>query len=547
MKTIYQLQQIADRLRQVTESNSIGPEDVFGLQADILEYMADMEQSSEGLGISSVYASYQAMAQDSAPMGSNGKPLRFGQLVTIYDPENTSQAESGNVYAWQKGNADTPWKLVGNLTRAFVPDGSITTPKIADGAVTAGKVSPLCITLKTEYGSLDADGEEESFNPDPMAQVYYERTRMLRLAPGAYTIATVSTTSAWLYRYRGNVFVSRTEIPPAGLSVTVKDPSFAPVYGEERFDSIRISISYGNVQTLLTPCVKITSRYDLLAQSHEYETGEMAVMVRGHERRMAVADEFLARPLHDLIMAADPRPSGDPNKLTYNATTGYYEMNGLTDLTYAEILKIYSQANLASTPFVGWSMFIHGTVAGIRTNFPYASQGWGDMFDDLSLKGCCSGANDMEVLILISGDWGNPIYDANGNAIEGVSDRPVKIGDATWFFNGASASSDNWAIKRILTPIINDSPNTFLYAGAPPSLEDIFIITSYDVPKILSGSPNISYESIRFLINRATNTSAITVEVHPTVYAKLQSSGTWSDLYTLAQTKNISFTTVTNS
>jgi hypothetical protein len=119
----------------------------------------------------------------------------------------------------------------------------------------------------------------------------------------------------------------------------------------------------------------------------------------------------------------------------------------------------------------------------------------------------------------------------------------VKIGDATWFFN---ALSDNGAIKRILTPIINGSPNTFLYAGAPPSLEDIFIITAYDVPKILSGSPNISYESIRFLLNRATNESAITVEVHPTVYAKLQSSGTWSNLYTLAQTKNISFTT-TNS
>lgn len=253
------------------------------------------------------------------------------------------------------------------------------------------------------------------------------------------------------------------------------------------------------------------------------------------------------RPLHDLIMAADPRPNGDPNKLTYNATTGFYEMNGLTDLTYAEMVKIYSQANLASTPFVGWDMFISGAVAGIRTNFPYASMGWGDGFGDLSLQGCCADAHDIEVLILITGDWGNPIYDANGNAIEGVSNQPVKIGSATWFFNGASASSDNWAIKRILTPIINGYSHTFLYSGTPPLLEDIFIVTAYDVPKILSGSPNISYESIRFLLNRATNESAITVEVHPTVYAKLQSNGTWSDLYTLAQTKNISFTTVTNS
>ena len=99
MKTIYQLQQIADRLRAATEVNSISPEDTFGLQSDILEYMADMEQNAEGLGIHKVYASYAAMVADaSAPVGSNGKALRFGQLVVIYNSSNTTQAESGNVH-----------------------------------------------------------------------------------------------------------------------------------------------------------------------------------------------------------------------------------------------------------------------------------------------------------------------------------------------------------------------------------------------------------------------------------------------------------------
>lgn len=117
MKTIYQLQQIADRLRAVTEVNGISPEDTFGLQADVLEYLADMEQNAEGLGIHKVYASYAAMVADaSAPVGSNGKALRFGQLVVIYDSSNTTQAESGNVYAWQKGNTGaSAWNLMGNL------------------------------------------------------------------------------------------------------------------------------------------------------------------------------------------------------------------------------------------------------------------------------------------------------------------------------------------------------------------------------------------------------------------------------------------------
>ena len=117
MKTIYELQQIAARLRASTEVNSISPEDTFGLQADVLEYLADMEQNAEGLGIHQVYASYAAMLADaSAPVGSNGKTLRFGQLVVIYDSSNTTQAESGNVYAWQKGQTGaSAWKLMGNL------------------------------------------------------------------------------------------------------------------------------------------------------------------------------------------------------------------------------------------------------------------------------------------------------------------------------------------------------------------------------------------------------------------------------------------------
>ena len=127
MKTIYQLQQIADRLRAATEVNSISPEDTFGLQSDILEYMADMEQNAEGLGIHKVYASYAAMVADaSAPVGSNGKALRFGQLVVIYNSSNTTQAESGNVYAWQKGNTGAAaWLLMGNLGSVYALQSQI--------------------------------------------------------------------------------------------------------------------------------------------------------------------------------------------------------------------------------------------------------------------------------------------------------------------------------------------------------------------------------------------------------------------------------------
>ena len=103
MKTIYELQQEAIRLRQVKEVDSIRPEETFGLHADTLAYLADMEQNADGLGIHQVYKSYAAMKADStAPIGSNVKALRFGQLVAIYDANNSTQQESGNVYAFQR-------------------------------------------------------------------------------------------------------------------------------------------------------------------------------------------------------------------------------------------------------------------------------------------------------------------------------------------------------------------------------------------------------------------------------------------------------------
>lgn len=116
MKTIYELQQIAGRLRSMTEADSISPEDTFGLVADMLAYLADMEQNSESLGVHKVYKNYPQMAADSgAPVGTNGKPLRFGQLVVIYDPDTPSQIVNGNIYAWQKGSKTSPWLLTGNM------------------------------------------------------------------------------------------------------------------------------------------------------------------------------------------------------------------------------------------------------------------------------------------------------------------------------------------------------------------------------------------------------------------------------------------------
>lgn len=111
MESIYELQRRAAALREKTQVDSVTPEEVGGLQFDTLAYMADMEQNASGLGIRKVYTSTSAMNADKSPFGTNGKPLRLGQLVTVYNKEDATAEGNGNVYAFQKPG----WLPVGNI------------------------------------------------------------------------------------------------------------------------------------------------------------------------------------------------------------------------------------------------------------------------------------------------------------------------------------------------------------------------------------------------------------------------------------------------
>ena len=54
-------------------------------------------------------------------------------------------------------------------------------------------------------------------------------------------------------------------------------------------------------------------------------------------------------------------------------------------------------------------------------------------------------------------------------------------------------------------------------------------------------SSRLKQESLRYMVDNAANTSAITITVHADVYAKLQ--GEWSDIMTDAAERNITFAT----
>lgn len=111
MTQIYDLQQRAEVLRKKTATDSISPEDVGGLQADTLAYIANMERYASSLGIKKVYTSVSEMNGDESPVSSTGMPLKAGQLVTIFNAETPDAENSGEIYAFQNPG----WVLVGRL------------------------------------------------------------------------------------------------------------------------------------------------------------------------------------------------------------------------------------------------------------------------------------------------------------------------------------------------------------------------------------------------------------------------------------------------
>lgn len=143
MDTIYSLLKRAKELKEKSQVDSITPEEVGKLHEDTLAYIASLEQSADGLGIKKVYQSKSAMEADTDPVGTNGKTLRYGQLVSIYDDAHADSSENGNIYAYQKPGWLLMGKVSGGMTLSIAQEaGDSATSVMSQKAVTEA-ISPL--------------------------------------------------------------------------------------------------------------------------------------------------------------------------------------------------------------------------------------------------------------------------------------------------------------------------------------------------------------------------------------------------------------------
>lgn len=205
----------------------------------------------------------------------------------------------------------------------------------------------------------------------------------------------------------------------------------------------------------------------------------------------------------------------------YNEETGFYELNGLTDITEEEMLEIY-----AYTGTFGVGDNYPGIAAGskIRTNFFVPNLNYTSMYGNpKNMQGMFRSCQNLEVCRL---------------AMD--MDTRMIIKQISVAFEASRKLS-----KIIGIMDIEDQATPFSFAINAVSLAD-FRIKGLHVSMNIKSLLSMSIDSLKYLVENATNTNAITVTVHPDVLAKLQDEEGHPDWYavnTAAQEKQISFAT----
>ena len=216
----------------------------------------------------------------------------------------------------------------------------------------------------------------------------------------------------------------------------------------------------------------------------------------------------------------------------YNRETGYYELNGLTDITYEQALKIY-QATAA--PYVNtYSIEIFLGSPGFRTNICPNEQYSRGAWQPMSLYSMLNG-NPVEIFALTTNAQNTQYYRVN--RLSSTFQNCTKLRK---IINGHIRVNDITTESYLLTT----------FDGCV--LLNFVLLFGIKVSTRFKDSPLISYESLKYLVDNAANTAAITITVHATTYSYLTGElvptdivgGTteeWQQLMTDATAKQISF------
>lgn len=225
------------------------------------------------------------------------------------------------------------------------------------------------------------------------------------------------------------------------------------------------------------------------------------------------------------------RPVYEACGAVWNEETGYYELNGLTDITEEEMMWIYIET-------FGWWKSADGPICRYcrkaRTNIRPMT--YGVQFNERAIFPFSEGIFETLNFDMYPNLTGN-IYPINIFNNVRVLNTCRKLTVVTGVFQLYKYNNSDFEVCSVC-----------------PLLREIRLRVSNNSGSFCKDSPLLSYESVKYLVDNAANTAAITVTVNPTTYSYLAGAaqpaaevgGTteeWQALMTTAASKQISFAT----
>ena len=213
----------------------------------------------------------------------------------------------------------------------------------------------------------------------------------------------------------------------------------------------------------------------------------------------------------------------------YNETTGFFELNGIKDIGYAEALRIMDVSTWPKLDLGG--SYLSDIKLSIRTALPLNTP----IMSVYSLRAFAHNNTDIEVININQGMY------SSCSSIEQAFGYCLKLR----------------SILGVITANFTSAALARSAFGDCRSLEDVRL---HHIRCSISfaHSPRLSLDSIDYMITNAANTGAITLTFHPDVYAKLtgdtaneaaaalteEELAQWVAITEAAAAKNISFATV---
>lgn len=192
---------------------------------------------------------------------------------------------------------------------------------------------------------------------------------------------------------------------------------------------------------------------------------------------------------------------------TFNATTGYFELNGLTDISYEEMKAVYDASGAARSNFrTRESQFAY---CDARTLLPIIQPYMTAFPTQITTMIYHSACESIGFYTL--GNPGQQPFNVSSQGLTNLASNCEKLKKFVGIINISSVTNANSAT----------TPFAKCY-----SLEDISL-KGIKVSVAFGDSPNLSKASLLYMINNEAATSTIVITLHPSVYAKTQTGGEW--------------------